>query len=386
MAEDDIKVDSVRTGLKKDAAKVSASMATALLVYSGISLKMLVDQRLDAALHTMFMVEYEPNANAHPHDHPLEEAYYIMHGEVEAWADDEKYLMKPGDFLWAGVGCTHAFYNRSNTTVRWLETQSPQPPARNSYRWARDWEYVAEQLKQQGSRAMSDSLEQERRRHRRHRRHRPRDRAVLRGPGCEVVITGRDEERTAGVAKEIGGKTRGIALDIAEPETIEAKLASFGHVDHLALVAVDRDYNSARDYNVERARKIVTLKLIGYTEVAHTLFPRMGAGASAVLFGGLASERPYPGSTSITTVNGAVSSLIRTLAVELAPVRFNAIHPGIISDTPAWATRRKRSRTSRSARRAAGSRRPRTSSTPSTSCSRTVASTASTSSSTAAGC
>jgi quercetin dioxygenase-like cupin family protein len=149
MGEDDIKVDSVRTGLKKDAAKVSASMATALLVYSGISLKMLVDQRLDAALHTMFMVEYEPNANAHPHDHPLEEAYYIMHGEVEAWADDEKYLMKPGDFLWAGVGCTHAFYNRSNTTVRWLETQSPQPPARNSYRWSRDWEYVAEQMRRQ---------------------------------------------------------------------------------------------------------------------------------------------------------------------------------------------------------------------------------------------
>ena len=151
MGEDDINVDSVRTGLKKDAAKVSASMATALLVYSGISLKMLVDQRLDAALHTMFMVEYEPNANAHPHDHPLEEAYYVMHGEVEAWADGEMYLMKPGDFLWAGVGCTHAFYNRSNTKVRWLETQSPQPPARNSYRWSRDWEYVAEQMKRQGA-------------------------------------------------------------------------------------------------------------------------------------------------------------------------------------------------------------------------------------------
>jgi mannose-6-phosphate isomerase-like protein (cupin superfamily) len=146
MTDDDIKVDSLRTGLKKDAPKVSASMATALLVYSGISLKMLVDQRLDAALHTMFMVEYEPNGNAHPHDHPLEEAYYIVEGEVEAWADDDKYLMKPGDFLWAGVGCTHAFYNRSNSTVRWLETQSPQPPARHSYRFARDWEYFAEQL------------------------------------------------------------------------------------------------------------------------------------------------------------------------------------------------------------------------------------------------
>jgi NAD(P)-dependent dehydrogenase (short-subunit alcohol dehydrogenase family) len=154
--------------------------------------------------------------------------------------------------------------------------------------------------------------------------------------GSKVVITGRDQERTAAVAKEIGGNTRGIGLDVAEPERVAKALESLEHVDHLALVAVERDYNSAREYDIARARRIVTMKLIGYTEVAHTLYPRMGAGASAVLFGGLASERPYPGSTSITTVNGAVSSLIRTLAVELAPVRFNAIHPGIISDSPAW--------------------------------------------------
>ncbi len=158
--------------------------------------------------------------------------------------------------------------------------------------------------------------------------------------GNQVLITGRDAKRTAGIAQEMGPKVRGIGLDISEPETIEAALADIPHVDRLALVAVDRDYNSARDYDVARARKIVTLKLIGYTEVAHTLFPRMGGGASAVLFGGLASERPYPGSTSITTVNGAVSSLIRTLAVELAPVRFNAIHPGIISDSPQWSEKK----------------------------------------------
>jgi NAD(P)-dependent dehydrogenase (short-subunit alcohol dehydrogenase family) len=154
--------------------------------------------------------------------------------------------------------------------------------------------------------------------------------------GCKVVITGRDAARTSAIAEQMGGDVHGIALDIAEPEMIERALAGIGHVDRLALVAVERDFNSARNYDIARARRIVTLKLIGYTEVAHTLFPRMGAGASAVLFGGLASERPYPGSTSITTVNGAVSSLIRTLAVELAPVRFNAVHPGIISDSPAW--------------------------------------------------
>ena len=97
---------------------------------------MLVDERLDAALHTMFMVEYGPDGSAHPHDHPLEEAYYVSEGEVEAWADDSVYLMQPGDFLWTGVGCTHAFYNKSDTTARWLESQSPQPPVRNSYRLA----------------------------------------------------------------------------------------------------------------------------------------------------------------------------------------------------------------------------------------------------------
>ena len=121
-------------------------MATALLVYSGIAVKMLVDQRLDAQCHTMFMVEYQPGGAAHLHDHPLEEAYYLLDGEVEAVADDKTYILKPGDVFWTGVGCIHAFYNRSNTTVRWLETQAPQPPSRHSYRFNRDWDYVKDKL------------------------------------------------------------------------------------------------------------------------------------------------------------------------------------------------------------------------------------------------
>jgi quercetin dioxygenase-like cupin family protein len=121
-------------------------MNTALMLYSGIAVKMLVDQRLGAALGTMFMVEYQPGGVAHPHDHPLEESYYILDGEVEAVADDQTYLLKPGDTFWTGVGCIHAFYNRTNTTVRWLETSSPQPPARHSYRFNRDWDYLAEKL------------------------------------------------------------------------------------------------------------------------------------------------------------------------------------------------------------------------------------------------
>lgn len=58
--------------------------------------------------------------------------------------------------------------------------------------------------------------------------------------------------------------------------------------------------------------------------------------SSVLLFGGRAKDRPYPGSTTVTTVNGGVSSMIRTPAIELAPVRFNAIHPGIVGDSPFW--------------------------------------------------
>jgi quercetin dioxygenase-like cupin family protein len=140
--EGQMELDRLKVGAAVDEPTVSASMATALLAYSGIAVKMLVDQRLDAQLHTMFMVEYEPGGVAHPHDHPLEEAYVILEGEVEAEADGERYVLRAGDAFWTGVGCIHAFYNRSEGRVRWLETQCPQPPARHSYRFNRDWEYL----------------------------------------------------------------------------------------------------------------------------------------------------------------------------------------------------------------------------------------------------
>jgi quercetin dioxygenase-like cupin family protein len=121
-------------------------MATALLAYSGIAVKMLVDQRLDAHLHTMFMVQYQPGGVAHPHDHPFEESYYMLYGEVEVTADDRRYTLYPGDVFWTGVGCVHAFYNTSGKGVRWLETSAPGPPDRHSYRFVRDWDYLTARL------------------------------------------------------------------------------------------------------------------------------------------------------------------------------------------------------------------------------------------------
>jgi quercetin dioxygenase-like cupin family protein len=125
---------------------VSASMRTALLVYSGITVKMMVDSDLGALLTSMFMVQYEPRGVAGPHDHPFEETYLFLAGEVEATFDGESYRLGPGDVAWAGVGCVHGFRNVGTGLVRWLETQAPQPPGRHSYRFVRDWDYLEKKL------------------------------------------------------------------------------------------------------------------------------------------------------------------------------------------------------------------------------------------------
>jgi quercetin dioxygenase-like cupin family protein len=135
----------------QDLLAQSASMRTALLVYSGITVKMMVDSDLGAHLQTMFMVQYEPGGVAGTHDHPLEETYLILEGEVDAVFDGTPYRLVAGDIGFAGVGCTHGFSNPGNVPVRWLETQAPQPPSRHSYRFSRDWTYLTDVLGESGT-------------------------------------------------------------------------------------------------------------------------------------------------------------------------------------------------------------------------------------------
>jgi NAD(P)-dependent dehydrogenase (short-subunit alcohol dehydrogenase family) len=156
--------------------------------------------------------------------------------------------------------------------------------------------------------------------------------------GDDVVITGRDPDTIAGAVDELGGgRSVGARFDLAEPDTIAAALAGVGPVRRLALVAIDRDQNTVAEYDIAKAIRLVTLKLVGYTEVVHQLRDRFTDDASVLLFGGMAKERPYPGSTTVTTVNGGVVGLTRTLVEELKPLRVNSLHPGVVGDSPYWA-------------------------------------------------
>ncbi len=154
--------------------------------------------------------------------------------------------------------------------------------------------------------------------------------------GRDVVLTGRDPAGVAAAVSSLGGRATGLTFDLADPGSIAPALAAVGPVRNLVLAAIDRDSNSVKDYDLQRALTLVTLKLVGYTEVVHALHDRLTDDASLVLFGGMAKERPYPGSTTVSTVNGGVVGLTRTLVEELRPRRVNSIHPGIVGDSPYW--------------------------------------------------
>jgi NAD(P)-dependent dehydrogenase (short-subunit alcohol dehydrogenase family) len=157
--------------------------------------------------------------------------------------------------------------------------------------------------------------------------------------GDRVTLTGRDATRAAAAAKEVGGDTTGFALDLAAPKDIAPALAGLDVVDSLVLAAIERDVNTVADYDIDRAVRLVTLKLVGYTEVTHALRSRLALDGAIVMFGGLALQRPYPGSTTVSTVNGGVIGLMHAMIIELAPIRVNVIHPGFVGDSPYWRDR-----------------------------------------------
>ncbi|WP_194918954.1 SDR family NAD(P)-dependent oxidoreductase [Catenulispora rubra] len=154
--------------------------------------------------------------------------------------------------------------------------------------------------------------------------------------GDDLVITSRDLARAEEAAGNIKGAARGLAVDLSEPASIVEALADVEEVDNLVIAGIEQTPNTLASFDVEAAVRVVTIKLVGYAEVVRALRPRFRPGASVVLFGGVAKDKPYPGSTMVTVINQGVSGLAKTLAIEIAPHRVNAIHPAVVGDSPKW--------------------------------------------------
>lgn len=108
--------------------------------------KWLVDRTVGSYHLNTFIIQFEPKGSAPLHDHPLEESYFILSGEVDVILGEETFHFKAGDFGWAGVNTPHSFVNRSDAPVRWLETQAPQLPTQGSRRSMAWWDKVRAEL------------------------------------------------------------------------------------------------------------------------------------------------------------------------------------------------------------------------------------------------
>lgn len=159
---------------------------------------------------------------------------------------------------------------------------------------------------------------------------------VLRGD--EVLVGGSNAGRAAATASELGSGATGLILDLANPSEMTNAIArEVGQrkIDHLVMSSVGSSQfqNSVLDFDVERAERFVKLKLIGYVAAIAALEPLMSERASVVVIGGQGRDLPYPGSTMVTAINGAIAALVASLAIELAPRRVNAVHPGVVGDS-----------------------------------------------------
>jgi mannose-6-phosphate isomerase-like protein (cupin superfamily) len=109
-----------------------------------IFVRMLVDELLGARHHTLFMVEFGPQARrghaATEHYHPFEEAYFLLSGSAIGTLDGETVEVAAGDLVWTSVNGTHGFVNEGDVPVRWLEVQAPLPPASDAFFFPKDWE------------------------------------------------------------------------------------------------------------------------------------------------------------------------------------------------------------------------------------------------------
>jgi NAD(P)-dependent dehydrogenase (short-subunit alcohol dehydrogenase family) len=154
------------------------------------------------------------------------------------------------------------------------------------------------------------------------------------GAGAHVIAAGRDQQKlSAAYADQPGVDTE--TVDLTEEESITALGMRIGSLDHVVSTASARARGRIADLDRDALRLSFDTKVIGPLMLAKHLAPRMNEGGSFVIFSGVAAAKIAVGTMGVAITNAAADTLARSLALELAPIRVNAISPGVI-DTGAW--------------------------------------------------
>jgi NAD(P)-dependent dehydrogenase (short-subunit alcohol dehydrogenase family) len=147
--------------------------------------------------------------------------------------------------------------------------------------------------------------------------------------GADVIIASRNPERLNAAAEKLG--VTAITADVTSDESVEKLFHASGPVDHVVVTAAQLRTGPFKTVALDDVRSTMEAKFWGAWRVARAA--QFRPGGSLTLVSGYLSIRPHPNSAIVSAANGALESLARAPALELAPVRVNAVSPGII-DTP----------------------------------------------------
>lgn len=152
--------------------------------------------------------------------------------------------------------------------------------------------------------------------------------------GAQVTITGLHEESTAKALKQLPG-ARGKALDVLSEEGIDSFLSKYETIDHIYVAAGSTKLGGILEGGVDEQMIPINLRLIGSVYLIRAAMPKMNNGGSIIFTGGLSTDRPVAGAWVSGIGTAVTEQLARVMALELAPIRFNAISPGW-TNTPMW--------------------------------------------------
>jgi NAD(P)-dependent dehydrogenase (short-subunit alcohol dehydrogenase family) len=155
--------------------------------------------------------------------------------------------------------------------------------------------------------------------------------------GARVVITGRSKERLDAAAQRIGYPVETRDLDATDSEAVAGFFGQADPVDHLVLALSPGAVALGPLANLDESnlREAFDGKLFAHVRVLKAALPRLQPGASVTIISAASARAASPGTAGLAAVNGALEAMVPPLAAELAPVRVNAVSPGVI-DTPWW--------------------------------------------------
>ena len=149
--------------------------------------------------------------------------------------------------------------------------------------------------------------------------------------GAEVIIVSSSAGRVQEAIQSIEGNVRGEVVDVSDEKAVEGFFTNLGAFDHLVFTAGDSlQLHELADTDLKQARSAFELRYWSALAAVKYGSPQIRKGGSIVLTTGVAGRRPHRGWVVAASVCGTIEALTRALAIELAPIRVNAVSPGVV--------------------------------------------------------